>query len=57
MQLARQLMIGLSLLHELDYVHRDIKPENIMFQRDGFLVVDVWLTHSFDRSHTQASSS
>lgn len=39
MQLARQLMLGLSLLHELDYVHRNIKPENITFQWDGTLVV------------------
>lgn len=50
MQLARQLMIGLSLLHELDYVHRNIKPANITFQWNGTLVVG-YLLGWFTQAH------
>ncbi len=29
-ELARQLLSGLSFLHELGIVHRDVKPQNVL---------------------------
>jgi serine/threonine-protein kinase len=34
-QLAQQVALGLSALHEVNIVHRDIKPENVFVTDDG----------------------
>jgi len=45
--LARQLLQGLSHIHEGGLVHRDIKPENIIISTDGLLkIVDFGLITS-----------
>jgi mitogen-activated protein kinase kinase len=33
--LAKDVLIGLTYLHQHRIIHRDIKPSNILFSRDG----------------------
>jgi len=36
---ARDILVGLSLIHAAGYVHRDLKPENVLVGADGTLKV------------------
>ena len=51
MEICRQLMAQVKLLHRLGITHRDLKPENILIYDDGAVICDYGLSVLDDEMH------
>lgn len=54
--LARDLLMGLGVAHELGIVHQDVRPPNVMRGTRGAILVDFGIATQIDRSQDFAKS-
>jgi predicted Ser/Thr protein kinase len=55
-EIAKQILRGLTVLHELKTIHRDIKPENVLIAADGTVkLADFGLARVLDDDQTRAT--
>ncbi len=55
-QLARDLLLGLNVAHQLGVVHQDVRPPNVMRGTRGTILVDFGIATRIDRAKASADA-
>ena len=53
--IMKQLLVGLSFIHERGYLHRDLKPENLLYQDNSLKIADFGLSKEYVKTANQTN--